>query len=100
MFRVRDVTDAADRLHGRKIGLGLIRLRNAAITLLRQYQYPYIPDAQRAVAARPNLTSALLETDILKSPSDKTFSTFYVSCVFSPKSGQVRFLRRFLRYQN
>lgn len=66
VFRVRDVTYDEDRLHGRKIGLGLSSLRNAALTLLRRYRYPYIPDAQRAVAARPDLAFALLETDILE----------------------------------
>jgi len=60
VFRVRDVTDDEDRLHGRIIGLGLSSIRNEAITLLRQYPYPYIPDAQRAVAACPSLAFSLL----------------------------------------
>lgn len=40
VFRVRDVTYDEDRLHDRKIGLGLSSIRNAAITLLRQCAYP------------------------------------------------------------
>ncbi len=66
LFRVRDVSYDEDRLHGRKIGPGLSSIRNAAITLLRQYSYPYIPDAQRALAAHPALAFALLETELLK----------------------------------
>lgn len=60
VFRVRDVTLDEDRLHGRKIGFGLSSVRNAAITLLRQLGYPYIPDAQRALAANPSRAFSLL----------------------------------------
>lgn len=66
IFRVRDVTYDEDRLHGRKIGPALSSIRNAAITLLRRYPYPYIPDAQRAVAAHPSLAFALLSIQTLK----------------------------------
>jgi hypothetical protein len=66
VFRVRDVTYDEDRLHGRIIGPGLSSIRNAAITLLRQYQYPYIPDAQRAVAAHPSLAFARLGIQTLE----------------------------------
>lgn len=66
VFRVRDVTYDEDRLHGRIIGRGLSSIRNAAITLLRQDEYPYIPDAQRAVAARPSLAFALLGIQTLE----------------------------------
>jgi hypothetical protein len=59
-FRVRDVTYDEDRLHGRKRGCGLSDIRNVAISLLRQPGYPYIPDAQRAIAAQPSLAFALL----------------------------------------
>ncbi len=60
VFRVRDVTFDEDRLHGRKIAFRLSDIRNVAITLLRQLGYPYIPDAQRAIAAQPSLAFALL----------------------------------------
>jgi hypothetical protein len=60
VFRVRDVTYDEDRLHGRMIGHGLSSIRNGAITLLRQLDYRYIPDAQRAIAAQPALAFALL----------------------------------------
>ena len=60
VFRVRDVTYDEDCLHGRKIGHGLSSIRNGAITLLRQLDYRYIPDAQRAIAAQPALAFALL----------------------------------------
>lgn len=66
VFRGRDVTYDEGRLHGRKIGVGLSSMRNAAMTLLRRYQYPYIPDAQCAVPARPSLAFALLETHMSK----------------------------------
>lgn len=66
VFRVREVTYDEDRLHGRKIGLGLSDIRNPAIRLLRQYRYPYIPDAQRAISAQPSLAFALLNIKILK----------------------------------
>jgi hypothetical protein len=60
VFRVRDVTYDEDRVHGRMIGHGLSSIRNGAITLLRQLDYRYIPDAQRAIAAQPALAFALL----------------------------------------
>jgi hypothetical protein len=60
VFRVRDVTDDEDRVHGRMIGHGLSSIRNGAITLLRQLDYRYIPDAHRAIAAQPALAFALL----------------------------------------
>ncbi|MEE8121775.1 MAG: hypothetical protein V3T55_09615 [Anaerolineales bacterium] len=52
IFRVRDVSYDEDRLHGRKIGLSLSALRNVAINLIRRNNYPYVPDARRAFAAR------------------------------------------------
>jgi hypothetical protein len=42
------------------IGHGLSSLRNGAITLLRQPDDRYIPDAHRAMAAQPALAFALL----------------------------------------
>lgn len=52
VFWVRDVSCDEDRLHGRKIGLGLSSLRNVAINILRTLRYRYIPDGWRAMAAR------------------------------------------------
>lgn len=52
VFRVRDVSCDEDRLHGRKIGLGLSGLRNVMINILRAWGYRYIPDGWRAMAAR------------------------------------------------
>jgi hypothetical protein len=57
---MRDVTDDEDRLHGRTIGHGVSSLRNGAITLLRQLDDRYTPDAHQAMAAQPALAFALL----------------------------------------
>ena len=57
---VRDVTDDEDRLHGRTIGHEVSSLRNGAITLLRQLDDRYTPDAHQAMAAQPALAFALL----------------------------------------
>ena len=55
VFYVRDRTMDEDRLHGRKIGLGLSSIRNAVLNLLRYLiPAPYIPDARRKVAAMPD----------------------------------------------
>lgn len=53
VFYVRDTTYAEDFLHGRKIGVALSDLRNAAINLIRRAGFRYIPDARRSVAAHP-----------------------------------------------
>lgn len=63
VFYVRDVTMDEDRLHGRKIGYGLSGVRNAALNLLRTLGFPFIPDARRHLAARPDLGLALLTSD-------------------------------------
>ncbi|MEJ5201027.1 MAG: hypothetical protein WHV66_02230 [Anaerolineales bacterium] len=81
VFRVCDVIYDEDRLHGRKIGLGLSSIRNAAITLLRQYRYPYIPDAQRAISAQPSLAFALLGIKILKKALKSGTSEAYCSSI-------------------
>ena len=47
VFRERDVTLDEDRLHGRQIALPLSTLRNAAINLIRQAGFSFIPDARR-----------------------------------------------------
>ncbi len=60
VFRVRDVTDDGDRLHGWMIEGGLRRLRNGAIMLLRRLDDRSIPDAHRAMVAQPALAFALL----------------------------------------
>jgi hypothetical protein len=57
---MRDVTDDEDRLHGRTIGHGVSSLRNGTITLLRQLDDRYTPDAHQAMAAQPALAFALL----------------------------------------
>lgn len=54
VFRVRDVSYAEDRLHGRKIAPALSLFRNTAINLLRQQGYAYIPDGWRALASQPD----------------------------------------------
>jgi hypothetical protein len=57
---VRDVTDDAARVHGRKIGHGVSGMRNGAITRLRQLNDRSIPDAHRAIVAQPALAFAPL----------------------------------------
>ena len=54
MHRVRDVSYDEDRLHGRSIGHVLTLVRNAAMMLLRQQGYRYIPDGWRYLQAQPN----------------------------------------------
>jgi predicted transposase YbfD/YdcC len=63
IFRVRDVTYAEDRLHGRKIGHSLAILRNTAITLIRREGYPYIPDGWRDIAVQKDHGFHLLTKD-------------------------------------
>ena len=63
VFYVRDVTMDEDRLHGRYIGYALSGIRNVALSLLRRLDYPYIPDARRHLAARPDLGLPLLLCD-------------------------------------
>lgn len=60
VFYVRDVSQDEDRLHGRTIGFSLSALRNAAINLIRQAGFRYIPDAKRILSARPDRGLALL----------------------------------------
>lgn len=60
VFRVRDVTGDEDRLHGRKIGPALSVLRSLEINFARQLGYRYLPDTQRALAARPDRGLSLL----------------------------------------
>ncbi|WP_376791103.1 hypothetical protein [Thermoflexus sp.] len=59
VFYGRDVPMAEGRLHGRKIGDGLSRVRNAALNLLRTLSFPFIPDARRLLAARPDWAPCL-----------------------------------------
>ncbi len=54
MHRVRDVSYDEDRLHGRSSGHVLTLVRNAAMMLLRQQGYRYIPDGWRYLQAQPN----------------------------------------------
>ena len=54
IFWVLDVTYGEDRNHARVIALPLTKLRHTAINVLRQLPFPYIPDGQRAAAARPD----------------------------------------------
>lgn len=60
VFWVRDVSYDEDRLHGRRIARGLSSLRNAAINLIRQAGYPYVPDGCRDIASRSDLGLYLL----------------------------------------
>ncbi|MFO3795734.1 MAG: hypothetical protein ACK8QZ_00370 [Anaerolineales bacterium] len=60
IFYVRDVSMDEDRLSGRKIGYGLSNIRNIALNLLRTLAAPYVPDARRRLAARPDLGLPLL----------------------------------------
>lgn len=60
VFYVRDVTMDEDRGTGRKIGYHLSSIRNAALNLLRRLAAPYIPDARRRLAARPDLGLPLI----------------------------------------
>lgn len=51
VFWVRDVTYAEDRLQGRKIGPCLSIFRNVAINIIRNQDYPFIPDGWRDIAS-------------------------------------------------
>lgn len=65
IFYVRDVTQGEDRNHARAIGAALSGLRSLAMTLLRLLvPAPYLPDAQRRVAAMPEDGVALLTTPL------------------------------------
>ena len=57
---MRDVADNEARVHGRMIGHGVSRLRNDAITRLRQLDDWRLPDAHRAIVAQLALVFALL----------------------------------------
>ncbi len=63
VFHVRDVTMNEDRSHARKTGYALSGLRNIALSLLTRLGYPYIPDARRYLATRPDLGFPLLLYD-------------------------------------
>ena len=52
VFRVWDVSYHEDRLHGRKGGIVLSKVRHAAINQIRSLGYPYIPDGWRGISAR------------------------------------------------
>jgi predicted transposase YbfD/YdcC len=52
VFRVLDVSYNEDRLHGRKVGIALSKVRHAAINLIRGLGYHYIPDGWRRISAR------------------------------------------------
>jgi hypothetical protein len=52
VHRVRDVRYNEDRLHGRKRGVLLAAIRNAASAILRQQGYPDIPDGWRHLSAQ------------------------------------------------
>jgi len=54
VFWVLDVTYGEDRNHARHIGLPLTKIRHTAINVLRHLDLGYIPDGQRAAAARPD----------------------------------------------
>lgn len=60
VFRVRDVSYQEDRLHGRKIGLGLAALRNGGVNIIRRLGYQYIPDAWRDFSRCPERLPWLL----------------------------------------
>jgi predicted transposase YbfD/YdcC len=65
VFRVRDVSYAEDRLHGRKIASCLSTLRNVAINLIRYARYPYIPDGWRDIACKPDHGLHLLQNRLI-----------------------------------
>jgi len=52
VFRVLDVAYDEDRLHARKTGIALSKIRHAAINLIRGLGYRYIPDGWRGISAR------------------------------------------------
>jgi hypothetical protein len=52
IFRVLDVGYDEDRLHARKTGIALSKVRHAAINLIRGLGYRYIPDGWRGISAR------------------------------------------------
>jgi hypothetical protein len=52
VFRVLDVSYDEDRLHARKTGIALGRIRHAAINLIRGLSYRYVPDGWREISAR------------------------------------------------
>jgi len=52
VFRVLDVSYDEDRLHARKTGIGLSKVRQAAVNLIRGLGYRYVPDGWRGISAR------------------------------------------------
>lgn len=52
IFRVLDVSYDEDRLHARKTGIALSKIRQAAINLIRGLGYRYVPDGWRGISAR------------------------------------------------
>lgn len=52
VFRVLDVSYDEDRLHARKTGIVLSKVRHAAINLIRSLGYRYVPDGWRGISAR------------------------------------------------
>lgn len=61
VFWVLDVTYREDQNHARKIGRPLHAFRCAAINMIRQQGFRYIPDGRRAAAARPDRGLAWLD---------------------------------------
>ncbi len=59
VFWVRDVSYGEDRLHGRKIGLGLACLRSGAINIIRRLGYRYLPDGWRSLSDSRQLLATL-----------------------------------------
>jgi hypothetical protein len=60
VFRVLDVSYDEDRLHARKTGIALSKVRHAAINLIRGLGYRYIPDGWRGISARTDYGLALV----------------------------------------
>lgn len=52
MFRVLDVSYDEDRLRARKTGTALSEVHQAAINLMRDHGYPYVPNGWRGLPAR------------------------------------------------
>lgn len=66
VFRVRDVSYDEDRLHGRKVGLGLSALRNGVLNIIRRLGYRYVPDAWRDFSRHPDRLPQYLLAPLLE----------------------------------
>lgn len=65
IFRVLDVSYDEDRLHARKTGIALSKVRQAAINLIRALGYRYVPDGWRGISARTDYGLTLVTHSLL-----------------------------------